>query len=223
MELLSLMGTTITGIAWPFVFVFLAIFFRKELRNLLRKASIKLSVGQTHFEISEQSNQATGASVEETIRSLSEQDISDLLPPELNENYPIIEIETNRIRDYLNNERQNNPNDNTPEKLINLLIVNSAKLDFRRWCERTIQIIYKEQVDLLSEIEAKGPFTLDEAQTFYDDVRLNNLTKYKEMAFETFVQYLVNENMLKSINGRYTLTPLGKSFLSWLREKIENQ
>lgn len=213
----------IVDIAWPSLVAFLAVYYREEFRSLLRKASFKMNVGQAQLEINEQSNQGNGASVEETILSLSKQDISDLLPPELKENYPIIELETKRIRDFLDNERQTNPDENTPEEVINRLIVNSAKLDFRRWCERTIQVIYPEQVKLLVEIETKGPFTLEDTQAFYEDVRLNNLSMYKKIPFESFIQYLINEGLIISDAGRYKLQPLGKSYLSWTKENIENQ
>ena len=76
---------------------------------------------------------------------------------------------------------------------------------------------------MLEKIETDGPITREEAEAFFEDVKLNNLAAYRDILFEPFLQFLINETLILAEDGSYKLMPLGKSYLSWTRAKPEDQ
>lgn len=214
------------SISWPLSVFLIFFLFRIEIRDFLSKFSeIKVDYGGASVQMGGQQPQTSAANSNETedlLAHLKEQNADDVLDEQEMEKYPVLASQINQLKSQIE-ELPTSDQPGAKNQIISALITHSARLDFRRWCEKTNQIIFPEQIHLMQEIVKKEQITIDEIEKIFSDIKLNNLVRFEKWTHVEFIQYLSSEKLIYSQDTNFTVTDLGLSFLSWLKERPEHQ
>jgi len=189
-------------VAWPISFIILGIIFlllfRKQIIDLLKRIK---KVGPKGLEVSTEQSQKI---VEPQRSSQAEElmGVTDSL---------ILKNQEDRIGKDIMDQYLNG------EDLKKVLVRHLAIFQILFYFEQINNAIWGTQIQLLEELNTKPVGeTKDDLKRFYDYGASLYPTTYEKYAFENYLYYLTESQLITEKEGRYFITQLGREFLVYL-------
>lgn len=78
--------------------------------------------------------------------------------------------------------------------------------------------IFGSQIRLLEDLNTLRPSTKETLSHYYQSAKLNNPSFFENYAYEDYLDFLANFNLIIKEDGIYQITILGVDFLKYLTE-----
>jgi hypothetical protein len=194
MEGAKLIVELLRSLAWPAVVLMLGFYFRKDLRTILPRLT---KAGPTGLEFSQLQN----------IESNWSGKLKDL--PGLTRTKKMEEIEVSIHKDLQHFD---------PSSRVDLLVRHLAQARLERVFERVNGAIYGSQVALLNALAIKSePSPLNEAVTWFEEIKEKNPAAYLHTTFERWVGFLTSFDLVRIEQATISITETGRDFLAFLK------
>jgi hypothetical protein len=101
-------------------------------------------------------------------------------------------------------------------KIINLLILRLAEARTELIFEKIYRIIFSGQIKLLKELNNLYMLDKQNAQKIFEAHQQNNMLSNKQEAFDEWLSYLKNNELIQENNDTLQITEVGRDFLIYL-------
>ena len=191
----------ITGLAWPTVVAAPAVYFRDEIRNLLRRVS-KIGLDGAEF----------GTSMGQLSAPISRDiDFQNLAALGF-DGTPVIETVERKLLQQVSLVQE--------DKRIPFLSRLLAQAQIELFFERTDAFIYGSQIDLLRLIQsAGGRISVSDAEAFFQEAKSKTGSYYDRAEFPDWFSFLMRSELALQDHKTIELTPVGREFISYLNSR----
>lgn len=184
---------------WPATVIFLALYFNKDISDLLKKLK-RIGYSGAEFESPPQDENI----VNESIKEVSETSVRQDDTPVFYETQT--EILT-RLKSKLGND----------ERVKNFCQENYPILFLNYTFFKIYKVIFKTQVELLAYLASIHQVNSEQLREFY----LRGIDFYSNITFDSYISFLESNNLITEQNDCFQITPLGRDFLKYLNfEKL---
>lgn len=196
LDVFKVVTELVVGLGWPAALVFIAITFRKEIRKKFDDIESAGPAGVTF-------RQQSQVQVVETDQELK---------IEVSENASVVQkaLEATLIRDL-------KPIDD--QQRIPILVHQLAVARLGRQFESIYSVIFGSQLEGLKRLRDNGGQTsLDQAEQFFERVKVEHPDFYASSSFTEWFQFLQRSELATLVGSSVSLTELGREFLVYVDE-----
>lgn len=201
-EILEQVFNFVGLVKWPIVVICVSAIFNKSIKNLIDRIT-KIGYGDKSIEASQQSS---STNIEKSSISHIDRAIS-LFRPETIETFAKAVKEESEIE-----------NIKTDKDKIERLKNYSTIIYIMRLFESIYSMIYGSQIRLLEKLNTLQPQTRDSLKFFYDYARNTNPKFYENYAYDSYLNFLFANNLIRDDESVIKITTLGLDFLKYLVE-----
>ena len=201
MDELTFIVKLVEHIAWPVAVIITCLVLKRPIESLIGRLS-KAQHKDTVLDFNP-AHQKVASSIEDNTS------IADAIP-----NDPLISDAEQRIYDTL--EKLNIRSD--PEK-VKVLAKHHANLQLKNAYVEIYLLIFGSQLELLQALNVQtSPVESEFLNFFYITANRQYPDFYKSYSFESYTNFLISAGLVKSENGKYLITALGRGFLAYLTQ-----
>lgn len=197
-------------LAWPVAIIVIVVMLKDPIKRLIDEVNEfkfgdkVLSRGKHQTQENKSSEALTGSNSEEIQISKM---LSNFKPETLNYIENFVKNATN-----LDKEKSNET------KIHNLLLYSKMALLYILF-KHIHSLIYGSQLKILDHLKNYGESPLETIKTYYTDARTKHIKFYENYAFESYINFLVQQNLIKIGNNNIlSITDWGSDLLNFMNE-----
>lgn len=200
----------LSSISWPLITIIIFLFLKNPISNFINNIK-KLTYGDTGIETNSVKQNDDEDYLAELLGDGKDASSLDKFLAKFSDNT------LDSIDEIIENETQLNSVDgfqNKYERIYKyakiLIVIKNA--------EKIYSLIYGSQIRMLQRLNYSHIESKSELKLYYDNAVKNNPEGYKNYSYESYLNFLVQNGLIKIENENVSITDMGRDFLRYIVE-----